>query len=217
MFLTVFLLLILLTSACGEEKNKTVKDNQKSEAKSEIIVNTKPVTKIPEIKPEKNKEPSFPNHFTKIDDPPDSPITPPDNNPNTQNNTPDIVPEEPMTDELTPAVLSSQCDLSLNRLLLTKEIKDREPLTVSTTFPADGNPVFVFMDINNAKGPKQDMEINWTHPQSNHSYTQTIPAGVSPRWRTWVKHRIPKKKKGTWKIKVFTQDCKVGEIDFKAQ
>lgn len=114
--------------------------------------------------------------------------------------------------------LSQDCAVTLNRVSLARGVDrpQREPFGVSRHFVADGSPVYVFMDVHNPSGPEQEMTVRWEHLGSDHTFTQTIPAGASPRWRTWVYHRIWPGQLGDWRVQILTPSaCQVAELTFE--
>jgi hypothetical protein len=115
---------------------------------------------------------------------------------------------------------SGHCSVSLNRALLARDVNrsERSPLGVADAFPASGDPVYLFMEVSNPAGPARDLRVRWEHPGSHHVFEEHIPAGVSPRWRTWVYHLIQPGLTGAWRVRVFdARGCQVGELGFDAR
>ena len=108
------------------------------------------------------------------------------------------------------------CGFSLNRALAATDVQDREPVGVNGPFEASGQPVYIFVDVHNPDGPEQTLTFEWNHPASGHTYSQTMDAGVSPRWRTWVRHRVRDGQHGAWTVDVLTADgCSLDRVTFE--
>lgn len=116
------------------------------------------------------------------------------------------------------AIADSGCAVSLNRALLARGVENREPFGVDNVFSTSDERVFVFLDVRNPHGPERQMVVHWDHLESNHTYTQSIPAGQSVRWRTWLYHTIRPGFRGPWEVHI-TDDrsCVVGALRFEAQ
>lgn len=108
------------------------------------------------------------------------------------------------------------CGSMLNRSLVARSIENREPVGTRSPFEADGEPVHVFMELNNPN-TEATMTVRWFHDGSQHRFGQTITAGVSPSWRTWVRHRILPEQTGRWRVQIFAPgECLAGELSFDA-
>jgi len=110
------------------------------------------------------------------------------------------------------------CPVALNRLLFTRAIADREPTAPATRFVANGEPVYVFMEIANPTGPEGTVRIEWAAPSGNNPAAQTMEVGVSPTWRTWVRHRVGGSELGEWSVTVSHagSSCELGRGSFTA-
>ena len=109
------------------------------------------------------------------------------------------------------------CSISINRTATATDVSRREPVGVNSVFSANDVPVYVFMEVNNADGPEREMTIRWNHLESDHVFEQTIPAGVSPTWRTWVYHIVRPQWTGRWHVEILAPgSCPVAELYFEA-
>lgn len=105
--------------------------------------------------------------------------------------------------------------LSLNRLELAREIVDREPQDTEAPYLADGERLYVFIDVHNPDGPERELSVVWHHLDREWQHTQTIEAGQSRRWRTWVTHRLSERTVGQWEVEVLGPDGQLlGSLDF---
>jgi hypothetical protein len=93
-------------------------------------------------------------------------------------------------------------DVDLNRALVTRGVEDREPLDAEGPFEADGERLYIFLDVDNRWEPNVDLVVRWTHEESELAFTQTINVGQSRRWRTWVYHRMSPARAGHWNVAV---------------
>lgn len=109
------------------------------------------------------------------------------------------------------------CGLSINRTATAVDVSRREPVGISSVFSANDVPVYVFMEVDNTDGPEREMTIRWNHLDSDHVFEQTIPAGVSPTWRTWVYHIVRPQWTGRWHVEILAPgSCPVAELYFEA-
>jgi len=109
------------------------------------------------------------------------------------------------------------CPLSINRSATAIDVSRREPVGVSSVFSANNVPVYVFMEIDNSDGPQRELTVRWNHLESDHVFEQTIPAGVSPTWRTWVYHIVRPEFTGRWHVEILAPgSCPVAELYFEA-
>jgi hypothetical protein len=120
--------------------------------------------------------------------------------------------------ERTPRVrvdTSDSCSISLTRATIARGVEHREPYGTSGPFRATGEPVYLHLEVDNPTGAEREMTIRWRHRSSDHLFTQTLEAGDSPRWRTWVYHRIWEDQTGDWEVEILDPSgCRIGEIAF---
>ena len=114
------------------------------------------------------------------------------------------------------STITAACPVGLNRLLLTREIANREPVGVQPPFAATLQPLYVYMDLANANGPENQVDITWVHVPTNHGHQQSMAVGVSPNWRTWVRHRLGVARTGRWLVSLEVDGCVIGTIEFDA-
>lgn len=114
------------------------------------------------------------------------------------------------------STITGSCEVGLNRLLLTRAIGNREPVGTEPPFAATAEPIYVYMDLANPNGPANQVNISWRHPTSNHVHQQTMDVGVSPNWRTWVRHGMGASRTGRWEISLEVDGCVIGTIELDA-
>ena len=54
--------------------------------------------------------------------------------------------------------------------------------------------------------------VVWSDHESGLTFTQTIDVGQSPRWRTWVYHRMAPARVGHWRVEVRLSENFGGEV-----
>lgn len=120
-------------------------------------------------------------------------------------------------DRTTPvSTITAACAVGLNRLLLTRTIENREPVGAEPPFAATAEPIYVYMDLANINGPENQVEITWVHVATNHAHQQSMDVGVSPNWRTWVRHQLGASRTGRWIVSLEVDGCVIGTIEFDA-
>ena len=83
--------------------------------------------------------------------------------------------------------------------------------------PATEDPVYVYVQLGNAEGPETTARFVWEHAATEHTHEQTMDVGVSPTWRTWVRHRLLPTRTGSWTVRVFDAGgCEAATSQFTA-
>ena len=123
-----------------------------------------------------------------------------------------------IADPATPAVLGEDvaypCAEMVNRAVVARRIEDREPVGTQGPFEANGEPLHVFLELNNPNTEAR-VTVRWFHDGTQHQFGQDITAGVSPSWRTWVRHRILPEQTGRWRVEVFAPgECLAARLQF---
>jgi hypothetical protein len=119
---------------------------------------------------------------------------------------------------LVPAVDETICAGEIVRAVVAHDVQEREPVGTDGPFRADGEPTYVFMQVNNPDGPEKEYTLRWLYSGSDAApFTQSITAGVSPMWRTWARHRIREGQVGTWTVEIINPDgCVAETVSFEA-
>ena len=113
---------------------------------------------------------------------------------------------------------AESCAGELNRALMAREIVDREPAGTAGPFSANGEPLYLFAEFNNATDADRIYTIRWHHDGTPDVFTQTMTAGISPSWRTWARHRIAERQTGEWRLEVVSPEgCIAGTVAFQAE
>jgi len=112
---------------------------------------------------------------------------------------------------------STECAFEVHRLVMATAVENREPVAVMGDVSASSEPVYVYAQIGNPDGPETTARFLWEHGGSDHTHEQTMDVGVSPTWRTWVRHRLLPTRAGEWTIRVFDADgCEAATTRFTA-
>ena len=115
------------------------------------------------------------------------------------------------------APAASPCGNTIRRAVVARGVEAREPVGTEGPFPASGEPLYVFMEVNNPD-TELVLEVRWFHDASGHQFGQRVTAGVSPRWRTWVRHRVQPTQAGEWRVEVRTPGgCLAAALTFAAE
>lgn len=128
--------------------------------------------------------------------------------------TPAAQEQEPPAPPTEPAA----CAGEIVRGVVAQDVQEREPVGAAGPFHADGEPTYVFLEVNNPDGPEKEYTLRWTYSGTDAApFTQTISAGVSPTWRTWARHRIREGQTGAWTVEVLNPDgCVAHTVAFEA-
>jgi len=104
-------------------------------------------------------------------------------------------------------------ETSVNRIIMTSGLKEREPVNSKVEFRNDTGRVFCFTEIATDKYPTEITHI-WI-------YDKNIEAEIklpvkSPKWRTFSSKAILPEWKGDWKVEIYSEKGKlIDSIDFK--
>jgi hypothetical protein len=124
---------------------------------------------------------------------------------------------------LVPSLAAADCPedpadtrFHLNQLLLARDVVDREPIGSEAPYVADGERLYIFMNVYNPDGPERELTVHFYHQERDRHSEQSITAGRSPHWRTWVIKRLSERNVGHWHVEVHDPEgCVLGEIDFE--
>jgi hypothetical protein len=87
------------------------------------------------------------------------------------------------------------------RLLVAKDVSDREPVGAATEFStADTSHLFAFVEIENPNAEPGEVTVTWidlASGEARRSYVLEI--GPHKRWRTWARAAAPKQA-GSWAV-----------------
>ena len=78
--------------------------------------------------------------------------------------------------------------LRVRRLILARNVEDREPVDPSTRFSAAaGGRVYAFIEVDNPARTEAELTIAWTRASGGEERgATTVRVGAMPRWRTWA-------------------------------
>lgn len=106
-------------------------------------------------------------------------------------------------------------DPTLNQAVIAGGVEAHQPVGTEGPFVANGERVYVFLDVNNPGPDPVVYTVNWHHVDRDRQSSQTIEAGRSPRWRTWVYRRATERTAGSWRVEVVAPNGDVqAELDF---
>ncbi len=107
-------------------------------------------------------------------------------------------------------------ELGVQRLAISREIRNREPVDAGLMFTAEDEKLFAFVEASNAGDSDRAIFVTFRH-ESGHTaglVELEIPAD-SPRWRTWAFSRnvqLP----GLWTLLIEDEDGQVlDSVDFE--
>ncbi|MBC8420617.1 MAG: DUF2914 domain-containing protein [Desulfobacterales bacterium] len=104
-------------------------------------------------------------------------------------------------------------ELRLTRALACLDIKDREPVGESSTFPPSTQRVFCFTDVEAASGPSEIRHVWYFSGKKVHEFS--VPVKPS-RWRTWTSKNIFPAQTGPWRVDVVETSSQkvIGSVQF---
>lgn len=109
------------------------------------------------------------------------------------------------------------CAFRLNRASVAENVEHREPVDPGGPFPADGTPLFVFIDADNRGDDASDYAtVRWLHLASGGVWSNRARLGRNHRWRTWVDRVLPATRVGAWQAQIIDDEgCLVRTLDFE--
>lgn len=107
-------------------------------------------------------------------------------------------------------------DVHLNRLLATRQVEDREPSDTEGIFYADGERLYVFIDVYNRTEPDLTVTVVWHRVDTDREFSTELEVGESRRWRTWAYHRMSESQAGQWEVTIIdNQGRELGQLEFE--
>lgn len=104
---------------------------------------------------------------------------------------------------------------TLQRLVIAKDVQNREPVGVSDTFPATTKKVYCFLDAKEIKKDTQIKVVWYWKDKKVHTYKLPLKQGY--RWRTFAYKNLSGHK-GNWKVKIKdSEGYLVKSISFKVE
>ncbi|MDH4162763.1 MAG: DUF2914 domain-containing protein, partial [Nitrospirota bacterium] len=99
------------------------------------------------------------------------------------------------------AAPSSAASLTVSRMLFAGSIQDRQPVHVSTTFPASKDKVYCYLELADVA---KDQKITYVWTYGGKKDEQAGQIKKAARWRTWS-YKMITGKKGEWKVDVLDE------------
>jgi hypothetical protein len=91
--------------------------------------------------------------------------------------------------------------LSIARIAIARDVKNREPIDVGTRFDASEPKVFVYLDVHNTEKVPGKVFVEFVSPKKRAGGDIELSVGATDHWRTWAFTRLAKEP-GTWKVRV---------------
>lgn len=100
----------------------------------------------------------------------------------------------------------------VKRLVVCKDVQDREPVEISDTFSADTQKVYAFLEAVDIPADT-DIDFVWHH-SGNEMLRVTIPVRQGGRWRTYANKNLYGLT-GSWRMEIQDADGTViGAVEF---
>lgn len=91
--------------------------------------------------------------------------------------------------------------LSISRIAIARDVKNREPIDVGTRFDSSEPKVFVFLDVHNTEKVPGTLFVEFVSPKAGARGDIELSVGATDHWRTWAFTRLAKEP-GTWKARI---------------
>lgn len=91
--------------------------------------------------------------------------------------------------------------LSITRIAIAHDVKNREPIDVGTRFDTSEPKVFVFLDVHNTEKVPGTLFVEFVSPKQGARGDIELSVGATDHWRTWAFTRLAKEP-GTWKARI---------------
>lgn len=98
-------------------------------------------------------------------------------------------------------VTASAKKLSITRIAIARDVKNREPIDVGTRFDSTEPKVFVFLDVHNTEKVPGTLFVEFVSPKAGARGDIELSVGATDHWRTWAFTRLAKEP-GTWKARI---------------
>jgi hypothetical protein len=91
--------------------------------------------------------------------------------------------------------------LSITRIAIARDVKNREPIDVGTRFDNTEPKVFVYLDVHNTEKVPGVLYVEFVSPKAGAKGDIELSVGATDHWRTWAFTRLAKDP-GTWKARI---------------
>lgn len=100
---------------------------------------------------------------------------------------------------LSSAFAMDEPEFTINRMLMSKDISDREPVNTADTFSSTTEKVYCFLEV---KDVEVDTRISFAwYYEGQEKARVTLPLNKGERWRTFSS-KIVKNMQGSWKVEL---------------
>ncbi|MFQ6615437.1 MAG: DUF2914 domain-containing protein [Fidelibacterota bacterium] len=96
--------------------------------------------------------------------------------------------------------LLGQGAVSVNKIVIAKDVSDRTPVEPGTEFTSDVGELYCFTAVNNPGDPVTITHV-WSHEGEVRSRVD-MTIGTSPNWRAWSVKTISPEWTGSWTVSV---------------
>lgn len=115
-------------------------------------------------------------------------------------------------------VVQSFDGMTIQRLITTSAIEDREPIVASSVFGNGDDKIYAFIEASNASESERAVLVHFIGPGGEVSggIELRIPA-LAPRWRTWAYTRHAKAP-GIWRVEIrIPSGALLGALPFEVE
>jgi hypothetical protein len=98
---------------------------------------------------------------------------------------------------LCPGVAAQDAPFSVERLVVSTDVQDREPVGISDVFPAGTETVFCFLEARDIRQPVK-VQMVWYFGDEELARVP-LALGASARWRTYASKQVGGRQ-GNWKV-----------------
>ncbi len=113
---------------------------------------------------------------------------------------------KPVAAKTDPTVTAKK--LSISKIAIARDVKNREPVDVGTRFDSSEPKVFVFLDVHNTEKVPGKLFVEFVSPKKGAAGDIELSVGATDHWRTWAFTRLAKEP-GTWKARVKNEQGEV--------
>ncbi|CAN5619357.1 hypothetical protein BH09MYX1_BH09MYX1_14050 [soil metagenome] len=105
-----------------------------------------------------------------------------------------------------PSPLAAKSDataqkLSITRIVIARDVKNRDPIDVGTRFDSSEPKVFAFVDVHNTEKLPGSVFVEFVSPKAGARGAIELHVGESDHYRTWAFTRLAKEP-GTWTARI---------------
>jgi hypothetical protein len=108
------------------------------------------------------------------------------------------------------------CTFAVRTIVVARSIRSREPQRTEGPYEANGEPLYLYMEVFNDSGQRARARARFVHTDSGETVLGTADIGISSRWRTWIDFVTPPGRLGGWTVQIIDDDrCLAAEHPFE--